>query len=95
MDLLKIEKETILNFNELEDTVSLYTHNEKLKKRFDQLATEYPELVSRTENQHGAVTYEFSKKRLNANFKKPLTESEWRRRSEHGKKYGYKAKSRQ
>lgn len=95
MKLTPIEQETILNFNEGEDTASLYTYNQKLQKRFDQLAIEYPHLVSRTTNSFGAVTYDFPKKHLNLSFRKPLTEAEWQRRSEHGKKYGYKAKSRQ
>ena len=33
MKLTKIERETIINFNEAERTASVYTHNEALKER--------------------------------------------------------------
>lgn len=88
MKLTAVEQETILNFNEGEDTASLYTYNQKLQKRFDQLAAEYPEAVSRKDNGHGAVTYEFSKKPLGISFKTPLSESQHRQYSERGKKHG-------
>lgn len=94
MKLTPIERETILNFNEGEDTASLYTYNEKLQKRFDRLAAEYPELVTRKENRHGAVTYEFSKKPLILSFKKPMSESQRQEYHERGKLNGIQTRTR-
>ena len=88
MGLTKIEKETILNFNEQEDTASLYTCNEKLQKRFDQLALEHPTVVSRKKGQHGAVTYEFSKKPLILGFRTPMSEGKRQEYRERGKQNG-------
>ena len=38
MALTKYEKETIINFNEEELTASVYTHNERLRKRLASFA---------------------------------------------------------
>lgn len=43
MNLTRYERETIINFNEGEDTASVYTHNKALRRRLDQLVQEYPE----------------------------------------------------
>ena len=34
-ELIKYEKETIVRFNETEDTASIYTYNTKLRKRLE------------------------------------------------------------
>lgn len=94
MKLTAVEQETILNFNEGEDTASLYTYNQKLQKRFDQLAAEYPEAVSRKDNGHGAVTYEFSKKPLILSFRTPLNEVQRQQLSERGKQHGIHTRTR-
>lgn len=41
--LTNYERETIVNFNEGEDTASVYTHNKPLRRRLEQLAQERPE----------------------------------------------------
>lgn len=41
--LTNYERETIINFNEGEDTMSVYTHSPKLRRRLEQLAQERPE----------------------------------------------------
>lgn len=38
MDLTRYEMETILNFNEEEQTASVYTHNKALRRKLDKLA---------------------------------------------------------
>lgn len=38
MKLTRYEQETIINFNEGEDTASVYTHNRPLRRRLEQLA---------------------------------------------------------
>lgn len=94
MKLTNIEKETILNFNEGEEIASLYTYNQKLQKRFDALAAEFPMLVSRKTNSCGAVTYELSKKMIVLKIQKPLSEAEQRRRSAQGKAHGIHTQTR-
>lgn len=41
--LTNYERETIINFNESEDTASVYTHNKPLRRRLEQLSKERPE----------------------------------------------------
>lgn len=40
--LTNYERETIINFNEGEDTASVYTHNRALRRRLEKLAEERP-----------------------------------------------------
>ena len=42
--LTKIEKETIILFNEAEDMASIYTYNASLKKRLEAFSRKYPNL---------------------------------------------------
>lgn len=41
--LTNYERETIINFNEGEDTMSVYTHNRALRRKLEQLAQDRPE----------------------------------------------------
>ena len=43
MKLSRLEQETIINFNEAEQTASVYTHNKALRRKLDKLAAERPE----------------------------------------------------
>ena len=56
--LSKYEKETIINWNEAEDTASIYTFNADLKRRLAEFSRKHPQLCwlerSTTE---GSVTY--------------------------------------
>lgn len=45
MKLSRYEQETIINFNEEEDTASVYTHNPKLREKLLRLAAKYPDKV--------------------------------------------------
>ena len=42
--LSKYEKETIINWNEAEDTASIYTFNADLKHRLAEFSRKYPQL---------------------------------------------------
>ena len=42
MDLTAYERETIINYNEAEQTASVYTHNKTLRRTLDKLAQERP-----------------------------------------------------
>ena len=43
MDLTAYERETIINYNEAEQTASVYTHNKTLRRTLDKLAQERPD----------------------------------------------------
>lgn len=55
----KYEKETIINFNEAEDTANIYTFNADLKRRLAEFSRKYP-LLCRLEHStaEGSVTYD-------------------------------------
>ncbi len=59
--LTKIEKETIVLFNEGEDKANIYTHNAGLKKRLAAFAKKYPDLCRlEKSNVQGGVSYELA-----------------------------------
>ena len=67
--LTKIEKETIVLFNEGEDKANIYTHNAGLKKRLAAFAKKYPDLCRlEKSNVQGGVSYELAKSRLSIRF---------------------------
>lgn len=62
MKLSKYEKETIILFNEEEDSAEIYTFNTKLKQKLRKLAKEYPEHCSfEWKNEWGAYKYSIKK----------------------------------
>ena len=42
MNLSLYEQETIINYNEADNTASIYTHNRALRRKLDKLAQERP-----------------------------------------------------
>ena len=65
MKLSKLEKETIINFNEGERVASVYTHNAALIKQLSELCRTHPEQVRQTDvNRWGGLTFELPKKWL-------------------------------
>ena len=65
MKLSRIEQETIINFNEAEDTASIYTHNTALKERLSRLCRDRSSQVRQTsDNGRGGLTFELPKKWL-------------------------------
>lgn len=58
----KIEQETIINFNEAEETADIYTYNANLKRRLAKLAQERPEEVQALEVTAYGVQYKVPKK---------------------------------
>ncbi len=63
--LKKIEKETIILFNEAEDMANIYTYNASLKKSLEAFSRKYPDLcrLEKPECQ-GGVSYLLHKPRL-------------------------------
>ena len=58
----KLERETIILFNEAEQCAEIYTYNGKLKRRLEQMSLQFPSDVKLTKTcPTGAVTYELPK----------------------------------
>ena len=63
MRLTKIEKETILLFNEAEPKALVDTYNIALQNRLTELCRAYPKQVVKTrENAHSGMSFEIPKK---------------------------------
>lgn len=87
MPLTKTEMETIILFNEGENDAEIYTFNEKLKRKLQQVSSRHPEIYHlKSTDQYGGVTYVFPKKWLDIRFREPLSDKERNRRSEVGKR---------
>ena len=84
--LTKYEKETIILFNEGEDTASIYTFNAGLKKRLVLFAKKYPGLC-RQEKTHeqGGVSYVLDRSRLSIRLQPPMSEERRRKASDNAK----------
>jgi ethanolamine utilization cobalamin adenosyltransferase len=67
MKLTKLEKETIILFNEQEDTAEIYTHNTKLQNRCNAFAQRYPELVTKK-----GITFTIPKNLLTITLRTPV-----------------------
>lgn len=56
--LTKYEKETIILFNEGEDTANIYTYNASLRKRLALFSKKHPDLCKlEKSHEQGGVTY--------------------------------------
>ena len=88
--LSKYEKETIINWNEAEDTASIYTFNADLKRRLAEFSRKYPQLCrlerSTTE---GSVTYVMDKSRLSIRLVPPYSEERLAAAREYAKQHGF------
>lgn len=59
MNLTNSERETILNFNESEDTASVYTHSRALRRKLDKLSADRPEECRLVKTCHDGQATEF------------------------------------
>ena len=93
--LTKYEKETIILFNEGEDTASVYTYNAGLRKRLAAFSQQYPDLC-RLEKSHeqGGVSYVLDKSRLSIRLQPPYSEERRQKASANAKKNGFSSKIR-
>ena len=91
----KEERETILHFDEADDTATIYTFNTGLKKRLAAFAEKYPDLCRMTIDDavYGSVTYEIQKSRVSLRLLAPYSEERRRAASEYAKTYGLGNKS--
>ena len=87
--LTKYEKETIILFNEGEDTANIYTYNAGLRKRLVAFSKKYPDLCRLEKNcEQGGVTYILDKSRLSIRLQPPYSEERRQKASEYAKKHG-------
>lgn len=87
MNLTKLEKETILLFNEQEDEAELYTYSKKLTRKLSLAAERNPQLYKLiSTDSDGGVCYRFSKKPLSVRFLEPISQEERQIRSERAKR---------
>ena len=94
MRLTKIEKETIILFNERENTASIYTHNASLKKRLAAFSRQYPDLCRMEKpEQFGGVSYMLDKSRLSVRFLPPYSEERRQKASENARKNGFNSQA--
>lgn len=92
--LTKYEKETIVLFNEGEDTASIYTFNVGLRKRLAEFSKKNPDLcrLEKSCNQ-GGVTYILDKSRLSIRLLPPYSEERRRKISENAKLNGFNSRT--
>lgn len=82
----RLEKETIITFNEQEKTAVIYTHNTALCRKLDKLADERPEEAKRLRTfPDGGREFEIPKRWVKVNASRILTEEERERAQERGK----------
>lgn len=88
--LTKYEKETIVLFNEGEDTAHIKTYNAGLRNRLAAFSKKYPYLcrLEKTYDQ-GGVTYVLDKSRLSIRLQPPYSEERRRKASENAKQNGF------
>lgn len=83
MSISKIERETIILFNEAEATASVYTYNGVLKRKLTGLCAERPQEARQTKDDgRGGLTFEVPKRWIKVNAGIVLTEEQRRARAE-------------
>lgn len=90
----KYEKETIVLFNEGEDTASIYTFNAGLRKRLAAFSRKYPDLcrLEQSHEQRG-VSYVLDKSRLSIRFLPPYSEERRKKASECARRNGFNSQA--
>ena len=92
--LTKYEKETIVLFNEGEDTASIFTYNAGLRRRLENFSKKYPDLCRLEKScEQVGVSYVLEKSRLSIRLQPPMSEERRQKASEYAKQNGFNAKS--
>ena len=90
MTLTKYEKETIILFNEGEDTAHIQTYNAGLRKRLAAFSKKYPDLCCLEKPEHlGGVSYLIDKSRLSIRLVPPYSEERLAAAREYAKEHGF------
>lgn len=84
MTLTKYEKETIILFNEGDDTAHIQTYNAGLRKRLVAFSRKQPDLCRLEKSfDQGGVIYVLDKSRLSIRLQVPYSEERRRKAREH------------
>ena len=88
--LTEYEKETIVLFNERQDTAHIQTYDAGLRNRLAAFSREYPDLcrLDKTYEQ-GGVSYMLDKSRLSIRLQPPYSEERRRKASEYARQNGF------
>ena len=90
MTLTKYEKETIIRFNEGEDTAHIQTYNAGLRKRLAAFSKKHPDFCRLEKSfAQGGVIYMLDKSRLSIRLQAPYSEERRQKASESAKKHGF------
>lgn len=73
MRIAAIEKETIINFNQKEDSASVYTRDPTIMRKLDALCKSFPEQYKLTGESKIDKTYEMPKALVSFNKPRTLT----------------------
>lgn len=93
MKLTKYEKETIILYNQAEDTARIHTHDADLKRRLAEYSQKHPDLCRLEEaTAEGAMTYILDKSRLFVRLLPPFSEERRKQTSEFAKQHGFQSK---
>ena len=92
--LTKYEKETIVLFNEGEETACIQTYNAGLRNRLAVFSKKHPNLcrLEKTYEQ-GGVSYVLDKSRLSIRLQPPYSEERRRKSSENAKQNGFNSQT--
>ena len=86
MSISRMEKETIILFNEAEASASVYTYNAALKRKLSGLCTTRPEGARQTKDDgRGGLTFEVPKRGIKVNPSRTLTVEQKKERAERAK----------
>ena len=71
--LTKLERETVILFNEAEETAEVFTYNGRLIRKIQALCKDFPDKFQQiNDNGVGGVTYRIPKKRVNITRPQPF-----------------------
>lgn len=87
MELSKYEQETIIIYNEDEDTANIYTYDKKLRKKLESLVLKYPDKITlQRVYPYGAATFIVPKSCVS--IREPYSDTRRAAASERMKKAG-------
>ena len=85
MELTKIERETIINFNEEEDIAHIYTCNKRLQNKLDELCSKRNDISREVLHDYGVV-YKLPKAWVKVSPPRQLTEEQRQDLSDRAKR---------
>ncbi len=87
MNIPRYEQETIITFNEAEQTATIYTYKGEFKRKLITLSVDRPDEVKRTaDDGHGGLTFTIPKKWIKVNASRILSDEEKAAKAEAARK---------